>query len=399
MKQYRQLLAAGLLVLFAAALLAGCGAQPVPEGGWQISPPGQGPTVEADNSGGYTLPAETTASSTSTAAQTTTTTADSTTSRPTSRPTEPITVEDDPQRPKEEDKEEDSGPAVTLPPVTTTQTTTTKEAATTTTAAPSTSTGSPDSTGAPTTGSTTQPSTAAPTSTTTTPTTTRPPVQLPLDGIDVSTFQSSINWNQVKAAGVDFTIIRAGFRGYGSSGTLNKDARFDENMKGATQAGIDRGVYFFSQAITVEEAKEEARYVLNLIKDYEVTYPIAFDFENPPAADARTQVLDSPSMKSFNTDLVIAFCDTIREAGYYPILYTGLYWLNNRLDVSRLEGKYDIWIAQYSTSITKPGYDKATIWQYASNGRVPGISGNVDLNKGYVDYATLIREQGLNHLS
>lgn len=84
-----------------------------------------------------------------------------------------------------------------------------------------------------------------------------------------------------------------------------------------------------------------------------------------------TQVLDSPSMKSFNTDLVIAFCDTIREAGYYPILYTGLYWLNNRLDVSRLEGKYDIWIAQYSTSITKPGYDKATIWQYASNGRYP----------------------------
>lgn len=395
--------AAALLASIWIALGAGCGAQMLPEDGWQITPPGEGPTAEGgipDPYPGYTEPAygESTAPSagTSSPGSQTASTGTSAGTTTATRPA-PIAPEDDPQRPKEEENA-DSGPVVTLPPVTTASSTTTI-ATTTVSAAPS---AAPSTAGTGTAAPTvTTPTSAGTTGTTAAPTTTAPSppsIQLPSNGIDVSTYQGQIDWKQVKAAGVDFAMIRVGARGYGASGTMFIDARFQDNITGATAAGVDRGVYFFSQAITVEEAKEEARYVLDAIQGYEITYPIAIDFENPPADTARTQVLNSASKKAFNTDLVLAFCDTIREAGYYPIVYTGLWWLNNRMEADRLEGKVDIWLAQYTTA-AQPGYSPVTIWQYSSNGSVPGIVGNVDMNRGYVDYAALIRQQGLNHLS
>lgn len=386
---------AGLALGLAASLLiglTGCGAAAQPADDWHLGPPESAGSVgfaTAPESGDSTA----TAFTDPTIGTEDSTTVGETTTGTTKKTTRPKVEApaDDPQRPKEEDKGGETGPAVTLPPVTTSTTTTTTTTMTATTTAPVVT--GPAST------ATTKLTTSG-TSVTTAAQTTRPatpPIKLPSNGIDVSTFQYTIDWPQVKAAGVDFAMIRVGARGYGTYGKPFKDAKFETNIKGATAAKVDRGVYFFSQAITEEEAREEAQFVLDTIKGYELTYPIAFDFENPPAADARTQVLNSPNKKAFNTKLVLAFCDTIKAAGYYPIVYTGLWWLNNRLDANQLKGKYDIWLAQY-TSAAEPGYSPITMWQYSDSGRVPGISVNVDMNKGYVDYAKIIRDGGWNHL-
>lgn len=395
----KQAIAAFVLAAFVTALTA-CSGQPIPSDGWQISPPGEGPAGEAGMTApayGYTATAGTAPEAT-TAGVSTTAASVSVTTRTVSRP-RPTTPADDPQRPREEGKP--SGPVVTLPKVTaaptTRGTTSTTAAATTPPAATAATTAAVQATST----SASSASSAAPTTTATTAKPlmgTPPPVNPPLNGIDVSTFQKSIQWQQVKNAGVDFAMIRLGARGYGTAGTLFVDAYYKDNMEGAAAVGLDKGVYFFSQAVTVKEAREEAAYVLDKLKGYQITYPIAFDFENPPADDARTQVLNQSSMKSFNTDLVLAFCDTIRAAGYYPVVYTGLWWLNNRLDANRLKDRVDIWLAQY-TSAAKPDYSPVTMWQYSSQGVVPGITGRVDMNRGYVDYAAFIRHDGWNHLS
>ena len=142
------------------------------------------------------------------------------------------------------------------------------------------------------------------------------------------------------------------------------------------------------------EAKEEAQYVLDRIKGYAVTYPVVIDMENPPDKEARTQAL--VGKKTLCTDIAIAFCDAIKAAGYYPMVYTGASWATSNMEPARLKEKYDIWLAQYNTTVTYPV--PYTIWQYTSKGAVAGIAGNIDRNIGLKDYAKIIRDGGWNHL-
>ena len=212
-------------------------------------------------------------------------------------------------------------------------------------------------------------------------------------GIDVSTYQGVIDWQAVKNAGVDFVFIRAGFRGWGTAGDLRTDAYFKQNIEGATAAGLDCGVYFFSQAINTQEAVEEANYVLNLVKGYRLTYPIAFDTEYVSDPEARTNLANLTAQD--RTDIAKAFCDTIRANGYYPMIYASKSWLVDEMYPAQLTG-YDIWLAQYANEYTYP-YD-FRVWQYTDKGRVNGIKGNVDRNVGLFDYATYLKENGWNKL-
>lgn len=191
-------------------------------------------------------------------------------------------------------------------------------------------------------------------------------------GIDVSTFQKEIDWEQVKEAGIEYAMIRVGFRGYGQSGSLNEDVRARDNYKNATAAGVKVGVYFFSQAITVEEAKEEARFVLDIIKDWELQMPVAFDWECL-ADDYRTIDVDARTL----TDCAIAFCEEIESAGYDSMIYFNPEQSRYDMNLEELVD-YGFWLAMYSEYMT---YEyKIDMWQYTKEGSVPGITGNVDIN-------------------
>lgn len=210
-----------------------------------------------------------------------------------------------------------------------------------------------------------------------------------LNGIDVSHHQGVIDWKKVKNDNIDFAIIRAGFRGYGESGSLNKDTRFDYNIKNAISNNIDVGVYFFSQATTVEEAIEEANYTLNLIKGYKITYPVIIDVEY--ANEAHSGRADNVS-KETRTQIVIAFCERIKEEGYIPMFYSDKWFLTDNLDASKLQN-YEYWLAHYTGAtrdnpFLKPSNYKGkySMWQYSAKGQVDGISTNVDLNIGYKQY-------------
>lgn len=191
-------------------------------------------------------------------------------------------------------------------------------------------------------------------------------------GIDVSTFQREINWEEVKAAGIEFAIIRCGFRGYGSEGKLVEDNRFRQHIEGALQAGLEVGVYFFTQAVTEEEAREEADYVLELIEGYTVSGPIIIDIE-PVADKARTDGLTGEEI----TNNVAAFCDRIIEVGREPMIYSGLKYFIRIMDMEKLE-PYEKWYAYYNDPLYFP-YE-ITMWQYSMTGKVPGINGDVDLD-------------------
>lgn len=202
-------------------------------------------------------------------------------------------------------------------------------------------------------------------------------------GIDVSQYQGNIDWKQVADSGVDFAFIRAGFRGWGSSGRLVEDTHFNANMKGAVANGIKVGVYFYSQAISVEEAVEEANFVLERIAPYTVECPIVFDVETVTNADGRMNADSRMNALSIEdrTNYALQFCQTIENAGYKPMLYYNTEMGAVKLDVSKLEG-YDKWFASYSDRLYYPyAYD---VWQYSSTGSVPGIKGAVDLNISFV---------------
>lgn len=192
-------------------------------------------------------------------------------------------------------------------------------------------------------------------------------------GIDVSAFQENINWKSVKDDGVEFAMIRVGGR-FGASGSIYDDAYFHENMKGALNNGIDVGVYFYTQAVTVQEAIEEARYTCSKLKEYNVRYPVTID----------TEYLEGGRHSSISieqrTEVVKAFCDEVRRQGYTPMIYSNLNWLNHNLNMSRL-AQYNLWVAQYNDTCDYNG--NYNCWQYTSNGRVNGIQGNVDLNIWY----------------
>ncbi len=194
-------------------------------------------------------------------------------------------------------------------------------------------------------------------------------------GIDVSKWNGTINWTAVKNSGVSYAIIRCGYRGY-STGVLVEDPTFRANMQGAAAAGIKIGVYFFSQAVNEVEAVQEASMVLDMVKDYRLSYPVFIDVER---SGGRADSLST----SARTAVTNAFCATIQNSGYTAGVYANKDWMTNKLNMSQLTG-YKIWLAQYSSKPTYSGrYD---MWQYTQTGRVGGISTAVDLNKSYLGY-------------
>lgn len=198
-------------------------------------------------------------------------------------------------------------------------------------------------------------------------------------GIDVSYYQGEIDWQKVKAAGIEYAILRCGLRGY-ETGELRVDTKFHEYIKGANEAGIPVGVYFFSQAISPEEAREEAGFVLDQIKGYKIDFPIVYDWETIGEDTARTNHV-SPDML---TDCTVAFCEEIKAAGFTPMYYTNRNIGYRKLDLSKL-CDYDLWIADFNEYPSF--YYKYTMWQYSYTGRVDGIENDVDLNVCFKNYA------------
>ncbi len=193
-----------------------------------------------------------------------------------------------------------------------------------------------------------------------------------LTGIDVSEHQYDIDWRQVAADGIDFAIIRAGYRGY-TSGGLHEDKYFQANMNGAAAAGIPVGVYFFSQATSAREAREEAAFVLDLIEDYEVTMPVIFDMEIL-SRDYRTYDMSRRTLYRCTQ----AFCDAVAEAGYEPMIYMTQYLGYQKYTLRELTD-YGFWFAEYYVNYPSFAYD-FELWQYSDTGSVNGVEGNVDLD-------------------
>lgn len=194
-------------------------------------------------------------------------------------------------------------------------------------------------------------------------------------GIDVSKWQGEIDWDKVKNAGIDFVIIRCGYRG-SVTGSLVEDPRFLENIKGAGASGLKVGVYFFTQAITEVEAVEEASMVVSLLGDFQPDYPVFIDTEGA-GGEGRADGLDVQT----RTTVCEAFCRTIENAGFTAGVYASRNWYNNKLDTSEL-ADYVIWLAEYRSAPLYQGYYR--MWQYTSKGKVDGIKGNVDMNISYM---------------
>lgn len=198
-------------------------------------------------------------------------------------------------------------------------------------------------------------------------------------GADISKFQDYVDFVKLKKAGIDYVMVRVGARGY-SSGQLVLDDYFKENVKRALDAGLEVGVYFFSQAISKEEAVEEANLVIENLKEYKITYPVAFMME-PIVNDASR--IDALS-KAEKTEIAISFLDTVKAAGYIPMLYGDKEWLIKDVDMSKLI-EYDIWLAQYEDI---PDYPyEFSMWQYKVDGVVDGIAGYTNLNISFIDYS------------
>lgn len=191
-------------------------------------------------------------------------------------------------------------------------------------------------------------------------------------GVDVSDHQKIIDWKAVAEDGIDFAIIRAGYRGY-TEGKMYPDAQYETNMQGARDAGLDVGVYFFSQAISEEEAREEANFVIENLRGYTIAYPIVYDFEPVEDAEGRANSLSKEQL----TANAQAFCKEVEKAGYQAMLY------GNRQDLTNynLEDlkKYPLWFAEYEVMIPTAQLD-FSLWQYTHSGFVEGISTKVDIN-------------------
>jgi len=208
-----------------------------------------------------------------------------------------------------------------------------------------------------------------------------------IKGIDVSTFQKSVDWQQVKADGVRFAILRAGF------GDGNQDVMFESHMKGALDAGLDVGIYWFLYSLSAEEARQEARKCLKILEPYKgkINYPIYADYEYD--SDRYAQEQGVAVTKAFRTDCIVAFCEEIESSGWYAGWYANLDYIRNQVDMNRLK-RYDLWLADYTGG---PDYD-CGMQQYTSSGQVSGITGGVDCNTAFRDYPTRIRDKGCNFL-
>lgn len=201
-----------------------------------------------------------------------------------------------------------------------------------------------------------------------------------IKGIDVSSWQGIIDWKRVKEAGIKFAIIR-------SSSGPRVDTLFDYNITQAQKQGIFVGVYHYCYAMNPEEAREEARHFIETIKYYRIDYPVMFDFEDNSQAKLGKEKL---------TEIAEAFLTELKNAGYYPMIYSYRYWLENNLDMDRLSD-YDVALAEWN--VAEPKYTLPYgIWQYSCKGKISGISGDVDLDLCYKNYAKIIIEGGFNNL-
>lgn len=204
-----------------------------------------------------------------------------------------------------------------------------------------------------------------------------------VSGIDVSQHNGKIEWDKVAEA-TDFAIIRAGYRGYGN-GTLQEDSKYKENLKNAEKEDIPIGVYFYSQAVNAKEAEEEAEYVLDLIKPYNIDLPVFLDFEYAFDSEGRhTGRLFNADLSGKETaEIVNAFCERIMKAGYNAGVYSSSNVYNFDIKTSALDKNIFIWVADYNTNVTYLGrYD---LWQYTKNGSCDGVNSKyVDLNRWYL---------------
>ena len=190
-------------------------------------------------------------------------------------------------------------------------------------------------------------------------------------GVDVSAYQGDIDWKAVKNSGIEFAIIRLGYRGY-ESGKLVEDTYAKKNLEGAREAGLKVGAYFFSQALTVKEVDEEIKFMLGILGETYLDMPIVLDWEIP-ASSARTANMDARTL----TDLQLHFCGQMKEKGYQPMVYFNWHQSENLYYLSELED-YPFWLALYQDRMTYPW--RVEMWQYSDKGTVPGINGPVDLN-------------------
>ena len=192
-------------------------------------------------------------------------------------------------------------------------------------------------------------------------------------GVDISAFQGDIDWQQVKDSGIDFAIIRLGYRGYGKAGKLVEDEYVQDNLKEATEVGLPIGAYFFSQALNIKEVDEEIEFMLEILGDYKLDLPIILDWEIPGVEKPRTKGMDARTL----TEIQKYFCEEMTEKGFEPMIYFNWHQSEHLLYLSELED-YPFWLALYQDRMSYPW--KVEMWQYTDQGRVPGIEGNVDLN-------------------
>lgn len=204
-------------------------------------------------------------------------------------------------------------------------------------------------------------------------------------GIDVSEHNGGIDWEKVKAAGVQFAMIRAGY------GQNNIDKKFVYNISECNRLGIPCGVYWFSYALSTAAAKREAQYCLDAVKPYKVEYPIAFDYEYDSVSYAQKNGV--AVSKEIASEIAKAFCRVIENAGYYCLNYANQDYLFRYFD-SEVAEKFGMWLAAWTTTAKPPR--ACQIWQYSSGGRINGIYGNVDVNKSYIDFPEVIKNAGLN---
>lgn len=196
-------------------------------------------------------------------------------------------------------------------------------------------------------------------------------------GVDVSSHQQDIDWAQVADAGMEFAMIRIGYRGYGAAGTVQMDEYAGQNLLGARQAGLQVGAYFFSQAVSIPEAAAEAASCIEFLQDYELDLPVVFDWEYV-SEEARSTSVDPDTL----LQCALVFCQAMERAGYQPMIYFNPHVARDYLDVTQLS-QYPFWLAQYQDQLDYP--HAVEMWQYTNKGTVPGIPGDADINLWFTD--------------
>lgn len=207
-----------------------------------------------------------------------------------------------------------------------------------------------------------------------------------LKGIDVSYYQGTIDWNKVKNAGYQFAMLRAGY------GFNTVDSQFRRNASECNRLGIPIGVYWFCYALDTKSAIQEAEGCLDAIADFRLDYPVCYDMEEASIGYASKHGVTINSTMA--TNIVKAFCDHIEDNGYFAMYYSNKHFLQSYFSPA-LSEEYALWYAYYRKTLDNPN---CGMWQYTSEGKVPGIHGHVDMNLCFVDYPAIIKGAGLNHL-